>query len=116
MPARRSSSPSSSSTFRSTSSPGSCAEMASGRNRPGCRRILSGEDTMPTDLALHIHQTSLIDTHEHLGKEPDWVEEGPADVLQDLFSNYVPADFVSAGASPEAVRRLTDGSDPDLEG
>jgi uncharacterized protein len=71
---------------------------------------------MPTDLALHIQQTVMVDTHEHLGKEPEWVEQGPRDVLQDLFSNYVPADLLSAGASPEAVQRLTDASDPDLEG
>lgn len=70
---------------------------------------------MPTDLAHHIQQTTLVDTHEHLSKEATWVDEGPADVLQDLFGNYVPADLVSAGASPEAVQRLTDAADPDLE-
>jgi uncharacterized protein len=70
---------------------------------------------MPTDLALHIQSIPLVDTHEHLWKEAEWLENGPADVLQDLFANYVPADFVSAGASPEAMKRLTDASDPDLE-
>ena len=38
------------------------------------------------------------------------------DVLQDLFGNYVPADLITAGASPEALRHLTDASDPDLAG
>jgi hypothetical protein len=71
---------------------------------------------MPTDLALHVQQTVIVDTHEHLGKEADWVERGPGDVLQDLFENYVPADLISAGASPEAVKRLVNGADPDLEG
>jgi predicted TIM-barrel fold metal-dependent hydrolase len=70
---------------------------------------------MPTDLSLHIQNTPLADTHEHLNREKEWVENGPADVLQDLFGNYVAADLVSAGASPEAVKRLMDGSDPDLE-
>jgi uncharacterized protein len=70
---------------------------------------------MPTDLALHIRNTLMVDTHEHLHKEAEWVEKGPADVLQDLFGNYVPADFLSAGALPEAVNRLTNASDPDLE-
>src|SRR5436309_1402027 len=74
------------------------------------------QTAMPTDLALDIRNTPLVDTHEHLDKEPGWVENGPADVLQDLFGNYVPADFVSAGVSPEALKRLTDASDPDLEG
>ena len=48
---------------------------------------------MGTDLALHIDNLQLIDTHEHLRKERDWVEEGP-DILQDLFGNYVPADLI----------------------
>lgn len=68
---------------------------------------------MSTDLAQHIAQTPLCDTHEHLRKERDWVEDGP-DILQDLFGNYVPADLVSAGASPEALKRLTNAADPDL--
>jgi hypothetical protein len=71
---------------------------------------------MPTDLALYIQQTPLSDTHEHLGREPDWVERGPVDILQDLFGNYVGADLLSAGASEAAWQRLTDGTDPDLEG
>jgi predicted TIM-barrel fold metal-dependent hydrolase len=66
-----------------------------------------------TDLARHIQETPLVDTHEHLRKEPEWVESGP-DILQDLFGNYVPADLQVAGARPEALRRLMDGKDPDL--
>ena len=69
---------------------------------------------MSTDLRQHIQQTPLCDTHEHLRKEAEWVENGPDDVLQDLFSNYVPADLVSAGATPEAMTRLQDSSDGDL--
>ncbi|MYF73492.1 MAG: amidohydrolase family protein [Gemmatimonadetes bacterium] len=57
----------------------------------------------------------MCDTHEHLRREPDWIDDGP-DVLQDLFGNYVPADLITAGASQEALRRLTDASDPDLVG
>ena len=71
---------------------------------------------MSTDLEQHIWQTALADTHEHLRKEPDWVEEGPGDALQDLFTNYIPGDLISAGATPDAVGRLTDSSDPDLQG
>lgn len=68
-----------------------------------------------TDLARHIQETPLVDTHEHLRKEQEWVGEGP-DILQDLFGNYVPADLTVAGASPEAMRRLMDASDRDLAG
>jgi hypothetical protein len=73
------------------------------------------ETLMPTDLALHIETSPLVDTHEHLRKEHEWVESGP-DILQDLFGNYVPADLTVAGASPEAMKRLMDASDPDLAG
>ena len=70
---------------------------------------------MPTDLAQHIQETPLVDTHEHLEREPEWVENGP-DILQDLFGNYVTADLVTAGASPQAMTRLKDGNDPDIAG
>ena len=68
---------------------------------------------MTTDLRQHIEDTLLIDTHEHLRKERDWVEDGP-DILQDLFGNYVPADLIAAGATPEDLHKLNDASDPDL--
>jgi len=67
---------------------------------------------MGTDLALHIDNLQLIDTHEHLRKERDWVEEGP-DILQDLFGNYVPADLIAAGANHADLKHLTDAADPD---
>jgi hypothetical protein len=70
---------------------------------------------MYTDLTHHIQETALVDTHEHLRKEPDWVDEGP-DILQDLFGNYVPADLHTAGASPAAMKRLMDASDADVAG
>lgn len=67
------------------------------------------------DLAAHIAQTRLIDTHEHLNSEQRYVEQGP-DLLQDLFNNYIEADLQVAGASEAAVQRLVDASDPDLVG
>ena len=70
---------------------------------------------MSTDLAHHIQVTPLVDTHEHLDREYVWLEDGP-DILQDLFGNYVPADLNTAGASPDAMKRLMDGSDPDIAG
>jgi len=60
-----------------------------------------------TDLAAHIQQTTLIDTHEHMNKEQTYVEEGP-DVLADLFDNYVTQDLITAGASAEAVDALVE--------
>jgi hypothetical protein len=68
---------------------------------------------MPTDLAHMIQETPLCDTHEHLRKEKEYVENGP-DILQHLFGNYVPADLVVAGASQAAVDALLDGANPDL--
>ena len=70
---------------------------------------------MHTDLMHHIQETAMVDTHEHLRKEPDWLNDGP-DILQDLFGNYVPADLHTAGASPAAMKRLMDGSDDDVAG
>lgn len=68
-----------------------------------------------SQLAAHIAQTRLIDTHEHLRSEQEFVEDGP-DLLQDLFDNYVTADLLVAGASEDTVRRLLDRTDPDLAG
>ena len=70
---------------------------------------------MTTDLARHIQETPLADTHEHLRREPEWLHDGP-DILQDLFDNYVSADLRTAGASPAAMQRLLDASDPDIAG
>jgi predicted TIM-barrel fold metal-dependent hydrolase len=66
-----------------------------------------------TDLAQFIQQTPLIDTHEHLRKEQEYVENGP-DVLADLFGNYVLADLITAGATQEAVNALQDTKNPDI--
>ena len=70
---------------------------------------------MATDLAQHIEETPLVDTHEHLKREPEWLHDGP-DILQDLFGNYVTADLRTAGAAPDAMQRLLDASDPDVAG
>ncbi|MBI4553077.1 MAG: amidohydrolase family protein [Candidatus Latescibacteria bacterium] len=68
---------------------------------------------MPTDVSLHIQQTPLCDTHEHLRFEEAWVNEGP-DILQDLFGNYVPADLAVAGATGDDLKKLMDASNPNL--
>ncbi len=70
-------------------------------------------EQLNTDLARHVEQTPLVDTHEHLRREAEWLDDGP-DILQDLFDNYVRADLHTAGASAEAMRRLMDASDPDI--
>ncbi len=67
-----------------------------------------------TDLAQHIQSTPLIDTHEHLHKEQEYVENGP-DVLADLFDNYVAQELVSAGAEEDAVWAVVDAKNPDIE-
>ena len=64
---------------------------------------------MATDLTHHIQSIRLVDTHEHMRRENDWVENGP-DILQDLFGNYVPADLHTAGATPQAMENLMDSS------
>src|SRR5579864_545119 len=74
-----------------------------------------GRSPLITDLAFHIQSTPLCDTHEHLRSEEEWVNDGP-DILTDLFGNYVQADLVTAGATPEAIQRLMDSSNPDIPG
>ena len=71
---------------------------------------------MATQLEKFIDNATVIDTHEHMRKEHDWVENGPHDVLHDLFRNYAPGDLISAGARTEAVGRLIDPKDDDVEG
>ncbi|HMN27081.1 MAG TPA: amidohydrolase family protein [Caldilineaceae bacterium] len=68
---------------------------------------------MASELAHFIQSTPLCDTHEHLHKEAEYVEQGP-DLLQAIFGNYVSADLVVAGASQSAVDGLLDASNPDL--
>ncbi|MEM7031282.1 MAG: amidohydrolase family protein [Chloroflexota bacterium] len=70
---------------------------------------------MTTDLTHFIWQTPLCDTHEHLGKEDDYLEKAP-DILQNLFENYVSADLFVAGASQEAIDQLFDATDLDIRG
>lgn len=70
---------------------------------------------MPTDLALHIENCLVADTHEHTRSEADWIKEGPPDVLADLFSNYSPDDLVCAGMSREDVLALVRGRAEDVE-
>lgn len=68
---------------------------------------------MTTDLFHHIQSTPLCDTHEHLRKEQEYVENGP-DLLQSLFENYVTADLIVAGAGQAAVDALLDAGNPDV--
>lgn len=69
--------------------------------------------THSTDLANHIANTPLCDTHEHLNSQKDWVEKGP-DILQDLFGHYPSGDLASAGATEEAMKALLDGDNKDI--
>src|SRR6185295_16016232 len=68
---------------------------------------------MPSELTQYIQQTPLCDTHEHLRKETEYIDEGP-DLLLNLFGNYVSADLVVAGASQAAVDILLDKTYPDM--
>lgn len=68
-----------------------------------------------TDLELHIQSTPMVDTHEHLRKEIEFVGGGP-DILSSLFDWYTVADLVAAGASPDSIARLTDQHNDDVRG
>ena len=71
---------------------------------------------MPSEIADHIANVSVIDTHTHQPGEYAWEGPDAPDILGDLFGWYSSSDLIIAGASPEAVARLQDSSDEDLEG
>jgi predicted TIM-barrel fold metal-dependent hydrolase len=58
-----------------------------------------------TDLAQHIRETALVDSHEHLAGEAVYLDT-PPDVLQQMTDNYIQADLIVAGADPQAVEAL----------
>jgi predicted TIM-barrel fold metal-dependent hydrolase len=64
--------------------------------------------TVKSDLACEIDELVLVDSHEHLLPEQQWME---MDILQDLFFiPYIQADLLVAGAAPDAIDRLRDPS------
>lgn len=64
--------------------------------------------TKTSDLAQEVDELNLVDSHEHLVAEQQWME---MDILQDLFfPPYIQADLLVAGADPDAVGRLSDPS------
>jgi predicted TIM-barrel fold metal-dependent hydrolase len=65
------------------------------------------------DLEQVVRNLAMVDTHEHLLTSAELVRYRP-DVLVDLFSGYLAADLVSAGAERQAVARLLDVSDADI--
>ena len=67
-----------------------------------------------TDLAQFISSSPISDTHEHLVSEEAYIQK-PPDVLFDLFSNYVTADLVVAGAAQSAVDHLLNSSNSDTQ-
>ena len=71
---------------------------------------------MPSEIADHIANIVVIDTHTHMRGDHAWEGPNAPDILGDLFGGYCAADLIIAGASPEAVARLQDSSDDDLEG
>lgn len=68
---------------------------------------------MPTDLSSFIETTPLCDTHEHMFKEQMFLDENP-DIIQALFCNYVRSDFLSAGASEQAITAFLDSENSDI--
>ncbi len=71
---------------------------------------------MPSEIADHIATISVIDTHTHMRGDHAWEGPNAPDILGDLFGGYCAADLIVAGASPDAVARLQDRNDEDLEG
>lgn len=66
-----------------------------------------------TDLEHVIQHTPIIDTHEHLRSQRQWVEEGP-DVLGAILSHYLSGDLRNAGASQQAIEFARDHKGRDV--
>ncbi|MCP4384183.1 MAG: amidohydrolase family protein [Hyphomicrobiales bacterium] len=66
-----------------------------------------------TDLHRFIQTAPMCSTHEHTEYESGYTAN-PPDVLNNLFNNYVEADLVVAGASPDAVKVLFDRTNPNI--
>jgi uncharacterized protein len=59
-----------------------------------------------TDLATFIATAPLVDTHEHLASEQQYLDE-PADILLEVFDGgYIMADLRVAGATDAAIQRV----------
>ncbi len=71
---------------------------------------------MTSEIADHIANVSVIDTHTHLPGDLAWEGPNAPDILSDLFGWYGASDLIVAGASRDAIARLRDASDEDLEG
>jgi predicted TIM-barrel fold metal-dependent hydrolase len=71
---------------------------------------------MPSEIADHIANISVIDTHTHMRGDSAWEGPNAPDILSDLFGGYCAADLIIAGASREAVEGLKDSRNEDLEG
>ena len=69
---------------------------------------------MPSEIADHIADVRVIDTHSHLPGDRAWEGPDAPDILGDLFGWYGSSDLIVAGAPVEAVARLTDRGDEDL--
>ncbi len=69
--------------------------------------------TAAQDLWAHIQAHTLVDTHEHLARENEWLTSTTT-ILECLFPpHYAGADLRVAGAPEEAVARVY--NDPDIE-
>ncbi len=68
---------------------------------------------MTTDLEHHMQHSPMVDTHEHLYHEDDYIHNGP-DILQELFGHYILTDLKAAGLTAKAEHLLFDKDNPDI--
>lgn len=66
-----------------------------------------------TQIQEYTATAPLVDTHEHLRSEAEFLERRP-DILQALFDHYPSHDLLTAGATSAAVQALTDATNPDI--
>ena len=62
-------------------------------------------------LMLYANTMKIIDTHEHLAPDKNYICENtsePPDVLRDYFSHYITADLMSAGMPEQDLEKVKD--------
>lgn len=68
-----------------------------------------------TDLAQHIQETPLVDTHEHQMTEADWVKRKP-DAIFEIFESYLANDLASARCPQVGLENLNQPDNADVAG
>lgn len=81
-----------------------------GLHSAGASSKVKKGDTLENNLYKQINEIEIIDTHEHLGPETNWIN-AYADVFK-MFSQYAQDDLLRAGMPMSDIKFCADASKP----